>query len=138
MEQTGTPSSDRLLWHGIRTWVVLGVAGGFLLLGLLFVAAPRWGAALFGIPAPEGPGLAYVRAIGFRDLVLALYLVALTLFASRRALRLVLGLTTIIPACDVVLVAAVTGVSSPGHLALHGASAACFAALALWVGRGRA
>ena len=51
-----------------RSWIVfivLAVAGAFGLLGLCFVVAPRTGAALFGIPVESGPGVAYVRAIGF-------------------------------------------------------------------------
>jgi hypothetical protein len=115
---------------------VLAVAAAFLQLGVVIIAVPRWGVALFGIPAPDGPALAYVRAIGFRDLALALYLIALTLVGSRRALSAVLALTVVIPACDLALVAAQTGLAAPAHLALHGASAAGFAALALWIGRG--
>jgi hypothetical protein len=99
------------------------------------VFAPRWGAALFGIPAPEGLGLAYVRAIGFRDVALALYIMALAAFSTRRALCIVLGVTVLIPVCDLALLAALTGLSSPAHLALHAGSGVCFAGLALWLAR---
>ena len=119
--------------RGARAWTVLALAAAFFLLGVLFVLAPRAGAALFGLPAPEGLGLGYVRAIGFRDLVLALYLTGLTLVASRRAVALVLGLTIVIPACDTALLIAVTGFASPGHLALHAGTAVILAALAAWV-----
>src|SRR5215204_4038125 len=112
--------SDRLPFRHTKTWIVLGLSLIFLLIGGLFIVAPRWGATLFGIPAPEDRGLAYVQAIGFRDLALALYIIALTLFSTRRALGIVLGLTVLIPVCDVSLVATVTGLSSWGHLALHG------------------
>src|SRR3954470_23332498 len=137
MKQGPTEPSDCLSFCQAKTWVVLGLSMAFLLIGALFILAPRWGAALFGIPAPEDRGLAYVRAIGFRDLALALYIAGLTLFSSRRALSTVLALTVLIPVGDVALVASMMGLSSPGRLALHGVSALCFALLAAWVRRDR-
>ena len=135
MSQGPDEAPDAVSFSRASTWVVLCLTVGFLVLGVLFALAPGWGAALFGIPAPQGVGQAYVRAIGFRDAALALYIIALALFSTRRALCIVLGVTVLIPVCDVVLVAAVMGSSSPGHLALHAASALCFAALALWLAR---
>ncbi len=129
---------DRLSLCELKALVILAVAAGFLLLGSLFILAPRAGAALFGIPAPEGLGLAYLRAIGFRDLALSLYIASLALLSTRRALAIVLGLTTLIPLCDTALVAHAIGLSSPGHLALHGASALLFASLAAWINPPRA
>ena len=126
----GEGSQQRLSMGEPITWVVLALAAGMLLIGAVFVFAPRSGAALFGVPAPEGPGEAYLRAIGFRDLALSLYIAALALCGSRRSLGLLLGLTVLIPACDVVLVAAVSGLTWP--LALHAGTGAVFAALALW------
>ena len=125
--------SERLPLRDARAWAVLGLAGLFLLLGALFVFAPRRAADLFGLPAPEGPGQAYISAIGFRDVALALYMIGLTCFASRRAVGILLGLTVLIPVCDILLLA-VIGPSSPWYLLLHAASAACFAALA-WMMR---
>lgn len=122
----------------MKNLVVLGMAGAFLLLGALFALAPRWGAMIFGVTAPEGEGLAYVRAIGFRDMALGLYILGLRLWATRRALGIVLGLTVLIPVLDLALLLVVKGLSSPWHLALHGASAVCFTAVAIWVAGGRA
>src|SRR3954451_10663247 len=112
-------------------FIVLGVAGAFGLLGLCFVVAPRTGAALFGIRVESGPAAAYVRAIGFRDLTLGVYISALALWSSRRALSIVLGATVIIPICDLVLIVSVVGLT--WHLIVHAASAACFTALAFLV-----
>ncbi len=125
--------SDERSVRTVQTLVFLGLSAVFLLLGLLLIAAPRWGALLFGLPAPEGDALGYVRAIGFRDVALALYIAALALWSMPRALALVLGLTVVIPVLDLALLLAVRGLSSPGHLALHGASALCFAGLTVWV-----
>jgi hypothetical protein len=121
---------DRAL-RGAAAWVVLAMAGVFLAIAALFVAAPALGAAVFGIPAPDGAGLAYVRAVGLRDLALALYLLGLARFSSRRAVGVVLAATVVIPAGDMLLVLAREGLSSPGHLLLHGLSGACCAAVAL-------
>ncbi len=123
---------DRAL-RGVGAWVVLAMAGVFLLIAALFVAAPALGAAVFGIPAPDGAGLAYVRAVGLRDLALALYLLGLASFSSRRAVGIVLGATVVVPVGDVVLVLAGEGVSSPGHVLLHGLCGAWCAAVALWL-----
>ena len=119
--------------RGARALVVLAMAGVFLLIAALFVAAPALGAAVFGIPAPDGAGLAYVRAVGLRDLALALYLIGLARFSSRRAAGVVLAATVVLPVGDALLVLAREGPSSPGHLLLHGLSGACCAAVALWL-----
>jgi hypothetical protein len=115
------------------TWLVLGLSGVFLALGLLFILAPRAGAALFGIAAPEGPGLSYVSAIGLRDLAFGAYLAALSRLATRRAVGVVLGLTVLIPAGDVVIVFLERGLESPGHLLLHGLSGLVMIAGAAWL-----
>jgi hypothetical protein len=82
----------------------------------------RAGAALFGIAAPEGPGLSYVSAIGLRDLAFGSYLAALSRLSTARTLAVVLGLTTLIPAGDVILVFLERGFESPKHLLLHAGS----------------
>jgi hypothetical protein len=116
------------------SWCVIGVGGLFAGLALLFFLFPERGALLFGVEASDSLARAYVRAVGIRDLALAAYLVLLTLFASARAVRIVLLATIVIPAADLVLVA-----SQPGplrlQLLLHLSSAGLFAALALWVTR---
>jgi hypothetical protein len=119
------------------SWLMLSLAGLFLLIGALLIAAPRPGAQLFGIPAVHEDGLVYVRAVGFRDLALALYLALLTLWASRRALAILLAATVLIPVLDFVMVLVVRGASSPWHLALHAGSATVFAGLALTCARSR-
>jgi hypothetical protein len=119
--------------RGAGAWVVVAMAGVFLVIAALFVAAPALGTAVFGIPAPDGAGLAYVRAVGLRDLALALYLLGLACFSSRRAIGIVLAATVVIPAGDMLLVLTREGLSSPGHLLLHGLSGACCAAVALWL-----
>jgi len=124
--------ADPLSWRDLRSWAVLSLAAAFLGIGLLLIFAPRWGAALFGIPGETEPAQSYVRALGFRDLALALYLVGLGLFVSRAALSFVLGASVLIPDCDLALVASTQGTAAAGSLVLHAAGGACLAALALW------
>ncbi|WP_246687828.1 DUF4267 domain-containing protein [Methylorubrum extorquens] len=106
----------------------------FLCLGGLFIASPASGAAIFGIPAPNGVSAGYLRAIGFRDVALALYLVGLACFSTRRAVCLVLGASVFIPVCDVILVWS-SGTAAPWQIALHVVSGGSFALVAVWVSR---
>jgi hypothetical protein len=115
------------------TWLVLALAAVFVALGVLFIAAPALGAALFGVTASDATTLAYVDAIGFRDLAFGLYLLALARLSDRRAVGVVLGLTTLIPIGDVIIVAVMRGLSSPGHLLLHAGSGAVMAGASLWL-----
>ena len=131
MTDRGEPSG--LSWSEPRTWLVLALSGLFIALGLLFVFAPRAGAALFGIAAPEGPGLSYVSAIGLRDLAFGSYLAALSRLSTRRTLGVVLGLTVLIPAGDVILVFLERGFDSPKHLLLHAFSGLIMALSSLWL-----
>jgi hypothetical protein len=106
--------------RGWRLACILGLAAVFAGLALLFVLAPSIGAAIFGLPAPEGVAVGYVRAIGFRDAALALMLAGLGWRARQSAVVLVLRVSLVIPACDFVLVAS----SGPSNwpIALHLAS----------------
>jgi len=113
---------------------VILLALAFLAIGVLFIAVPRPAALLFGIPAGS-EAEPYIRAIGFRDLALALYLAGLTLFSTRRAVATVLGASVLIPICDLALVMLTSGLSSPGSLALHATGGAVLAALAFWMRR---
>ncbi|MFC7739502.1 DUF4267 domain-containing protein [Roseomonas sp. GCM10028921] len=119
--------------RGAGAWVVLALAGVFLLIGVLFVAAPQTGAAVFGILTEETAGLAYVRALALRDVALGLYLLGLLRFSSRRAIGVVLAATVVIPAGDMLLVFGSHGLASPGHLLLHGFSGVVVATVALWL-----
>ena len=102
---------------GLRSpgiWIVLAPAIGLILLGLVLIVSPRLGAAIFGIPT-EGTGLRYVAALGVRDIAFGLYIAALALFASRRAVGIVLALTVLIPMGDIAILLVERGLSAPGH-----------------------
>jgi len=112
---------------------VFALSGLFLLLGGLFVLAPGAGAAFYGLDTGAPSALFYVRAIGFRDAALALYLFGLALAGLRRALVIVLSGTLIIPLGDLMLLAG-SGAGEAVHYLLHGGSLICFAVLA-WCSR---
>jgi hypothetical protein len=109
------------------------LACAFAGLGVLFVFAPAPAAMFYGIDAGSSSGLFYVRAVGFRDLALASYLFGLTLARQFRALSIVMLSTLLIPAGDILLLAA-SGRAQPIHYLLHAASFLCFAGLA-WCAR---
>lgn len=117
--------------RGLR-WCLLGTSGLFAALGLLFLFAPGGASRLFGIPTAAAGGQAFVQAVGLRDIALAGYLALLTLYASARAVLIVLAMTLVIPAGDLVVVATDPG-GKPTHLLLHLASGLLFATLTLWV-----
>lgn len=114
-------------------WVATVLALVFVLLGLVFLAAPRLGAMIFGIPAPEGVALTYVAALGLRDLAFGLYLLVLARRSTRHVLGLIFAATLLIPVGDTIIVAAQRGLSAPFHLLLHGGSALTMAAAAVWL-----
>ena len=113
-------------------WSLLAASLLFAVLGLLFLSGIDQAASLFGIPAPHLESHGYVRAVGLRDLALAGYLALLTLYASARAVLLVLLATLIIPAGDLVLVATAAEAVA-WQVVLHLATALLFAGLAAWV-----
>lgn len=114
-------------------WAALLLGAAFLLLGLGFCIAPERGAWLFGIEAADRTALAYVRALGFRDIALSFYIFGLLPLGARGGLSVVLATSIIIPACDIALVAALTGTTSAGSLMLHLAAAFVLLAVALWL-----
>lgn len=125
-------SLDQPLRRGSAPFLaVMGLAGVFVGLGLLFLAAPRLGALVFGAPAPEGEALVYLPVIGLRDLAFGLYLGALALLATRRAVGTVLGLTVVIPIGDMALLALWHGLAP--QLALHLISGLVVGGTALWL-----
>jgi hypothetical protein len=114
------------------TWLVWSLSIAFVGLGLLFLLAPRAGAGLFGLSAPQGEGFSYLPAIGLRDLAFGLYLLILSFTATPRVIGLIFAATLVIPIGDIIIVAAARGSDALLNLLLHGASAAVMAAGSIW------
>jgi hypothetical protein len=114
-------------------WPALPPAVALMVLGVVFIAAPGLGGAVFGMPAPEGDSAAWLAVVGLRDLAFGGYVLALALLSTWCAVGVVLGVTAVIPLGDVLILLALRGLSSPGHLLLHLASAGVMAAAAAWM-----
>lgn len=129
----GGVDQDRSLPARLK-WAVFLLSGVFLLLAGLCLVAPASAAGFYGLEADAPSALFYVRAIGLRDAALALYLLGLATAGVRRGLTIVALATLIIPAGDMLLLAA-SGAGGPVHYLLHAASLLCFAGLAWWSSR---
>lgn len=114
------------------TWALLALAALFGAVGLLLLIFPVQGSAWFGIEARNPSAISYVRVLALRDVAFAAYLALQTLFASARAVTILLLATLVIPFGDFGLVAVASTAGTP-PLLLHLASAAAFAAMAAWV-----
>ncbi|WP_230529948.1 DUF4267 domain-containing protein [Microvirga roseola] len=115
------------------TWLVWLLAATFVGLGVLFVLAPGLGALVFGLPAPEGTSFGYLPAIGLRDLAFGIYLLILSLTATRRIVGLIFGATVLIPIGDMTIIAVERGLEAAGYLLLHGFSGATMLAASIWL-----
>ncbi len=131
MNASGGPR--RLEHNALSLWFVRFLGLGFVGLGALFLFAPRIGAAVFGLAAPESEGFGYLPAIGLRDLAFGLYLLILSFTATQHSLGLVFAATLVIPLGDLVIVAAARGFDAILNLLLHGVSAAVMAAGSIWL-----
>ena len=101
------------------------VALAFIGLGIGSYVAPRSLAENYGLPITSVTEIAYLRALGTRDLVLGL-LVARFLLASesRGALRSTIAVSAIVAAADFGAVFGVRGGSAKQALAIHGSGIA--------------
>ena len=104
------------------------------MLGGFLAAAPASGASVYGISVDHAAASAYVRAVGIRDMVFAIYLIGTTWVGRRQVLFFLLAATTLIPVADLVLLASYG--ARPLNLLPHVASMILFALLAFWVWRG--
>jgi len=103
------------------------IAFGFLGIGGGAIAAPRVLAANYGLPVDDPASVAYVRALGVRDLVLGALVATFLLSSNRAALRATIGLSAFVGVADATVVFRVRGWSARNNLAIHalGAVALC-------------
>lgn len=107
--------------NGIPSRLTLVVALGVAGIGVGALAAPRRSAAQYGLPVTDEITLAYVRALGSRDLVLGLLFASLLAgHAPRRFLATAAGLSALSAATDFALVAS-TANANRKALPLHAA-----------------
>ena len=96
------------------------VAISFLGLGAGSLAAPHALAENYGLPVEDETGIAYVRAVGMRDAVLGLVLLAFLVRREREPLAIVVGLSALVGASDFTIVGTRRGAAAPRSLAIHG------------------
>jgi hypothetical protein len=109
----------------------------FLGVGSGAVAAPRALAQNYGIAVDGADQIAYVRAVGARDAILGLLILAFLARRERGPLAVTLALSAIAGASDFSLVAAARGRSAPLSLAIHGSGTVGLLAIAGFVRAGR-
>ncbi|HVW76876.1 MAG TPA: DUF4267 domain-containing protein [Alloacidobacterium sp.] len=101
-------------------WIAAAFALILTLIGLIAIADPIHGSALFGMPVTAPGSLAWVRLTGVRDIALGLVLFALLGMKQNRIAGILLLICLIIPFVDVTTVYAQTGWSI--HILMHGGS----------------
>jgi hypothetical protein len=106
------------------------VAASFLGLGAGSIAAPHALADNYGIPVGDATGVAYLRAVGMRDAVLGLVILAYVVRGNRDALAVAIALSALVGASDFTIVALNRGGAAPASLAIHGTGT--LGLLAVW------
>lgn len=95
------------------------VAASFLGLGAGAAVAPRALSETYGLPVDDATGIAYVRALGARDAILGLLIVAFLIREERAALGATIALSSLVGATDFVVVAGRRGTAAPTSLGIH-------------------
>ena len=97
------------------------VALAFIALGIGSYVAPKKLAENYGLPISSATEIAYLRALGTRDLVLGLLVARFLLAAeSRGALRSTIAVSAIVAAADFSAVFGVRRAAAKQALAIHG------------------
>jgi len=101
------------------------------------LVAPSPLAAQYGLPLSDDTSVAYVRAVGMRDLALAGLIFASLRRDDDRALEAVLAACAFVGACDFAIVLRGRGKGAGTSLAIHGAGTAGLIAISGLVRRSR-
>ncbi len=105
--------------------LIAGLGGAaFAAIGTGALLAPGFSSLQYGLPTTERTALALVRAIGARDVVLGVIVVALVAKQDRPALELVLITSVLAAAGDALAVTTGRSDAGPKHLAVHAIGAA--------------
>jgi hypothetical protein len=102
-------------------------------IGLRCLVAPNGGARFFGVPVIDLGGESFVRAMGARNLGLALTAAALIATGIRAGLASLIAAAAIMAALDAVIVLRAAGLSKA---AKHFAYVPVFTAFSLWIAIG--
>ena len=111
------------------------VSLAFVSLGIGSYVAPRTLAENYGLPVSDGTGVAYLRAVGTRDLVLGLLVARFLRSRERPALRATIAVSILVAVSDFCVVAAVRGLHAKAPLAIHGSGVLGLAAISALLAR---
>ena len=112
--------NDYLKANSILFWLVVLIAAGIIFIGVRFIVAPLVGATGFGVPSTENQTVAYLWAIGTRDIVSGLFLIVfLWLKVNRRVLAAFIFVASLIPIGDALNVYANVGATNLTALVIH-------------------
>jgi hypothetical protein len=103
-------------------------------IGVRCLIAPNGGARFFGVPVIDPGGESFVRAMGARNLGLALTAAALVAMGLRAGLASLIAAAALMAALDAMIVLRGAG---PSKAAKHIAYVPIFAAFAVWIAAGR-
>lgn len=104
----------------------------FVAIGAGAIAAPGFSSGQYGLATADATTLAYIRALGARDLVLGAIILALASGERREALPTVLAASALVGAADGTIVFLQRGTAAKQNLAIHAAGfVALIAAAAL-------
>ncbi len=115
----------------IGTILAYAAATAFISLGLGALAAPKTSSRQYGLATDDEDALAYVRALGVRDLVLGLALFAFSLAREGNAAAIVAEFGALIGFSDFLIVAARRGNAARRNLVIHGAGT--IGLLGVWI-----
>ena len=93
-----------LSWSSVTTCMALIAAVAFLVLGLIALVSPTTSSTIFGVPVADGPGLAFVQAMGARTIGLALLAIALVILDLKAGLAALLVSAALIAGLDASIV----------------------------------
>jgi NADPH:quinone reductase-like Zn-dependent oxidoreductase len=115
----------------IGTLLAYLAATAFIAIGLGALLAPQTSSQQYGLATKDATTLAYVRALGARDLVLGLLLLAFSLSREQSAAALVAEFGALAGLSDFLIVASSRGEEARRNLVIHGAGT--IGLLAVWL-----
>ena len=106
-------------------------ATAFIAIGLGALLAPATSSQQYGLSTKEPIALAYVRALGVRDLVLGLLLISFALMRDSGAAAIVAEFGALVGLADFLIVASSRGKEARRNLVIHGVGTVGL--LAVWL-----
>jgi hypothetical protein len=106
-------------------------ATAFIAIGLGALLAPATSSQQYGLATKDAVTLAYVRALGVRDLVLGLLLLSFSLTQQQGAAAIVAEFGAFIGLSDFLIVMSNRGKEARGNLVIHGVGT--IGLLAVWL-----